>query len=44
MTGRLVARAPSVASFWGEFADNATSFATAMLDLQTRVFSMQRRV
>jgi GNAT superfamily N-acetyltransferase len=43
MTGKLVARAPSAASVWGEFADNATSFATAMLDLQTRVFSMQPR-
>jgi GNAT superfamily N-acetyltransferase len=43
MTGKLVARAPSVGSVWGEFADNATSFATAMLDLQTRVFSLQPR-
>jgi GNAT superfamily N-acetyltransferase len=43
MTGKLVARAPSPASLWGELADNATSFATAMLDLQTRVFSMQPR-
>jgi GNAT superfamily N-acetyltransferase len=43
MTGKLVARAPSPVSVWGEFADNATSFATAMLDLQTRVFSMQPR-
>jgi GNAT superfamily N-acetyltransferase len=44
MTGKLVAREPSAASVWREFADNATSFATAMLDLQTRVYSMQRRV
>ena len=43
-TGKLVARQPSAASVWSEFADNATSFATAMLDLQTRVYSMQRRV
>ncbi|WP_294539876.1 GNAT family N-acetyltransferase [uncultured Rhodoblastus sp.] len=43
LTGRFVARGPSAASFWGEFADNATSFATAMLDLQTRVFSLQPR-
>ncbi len=43
MTGKLVARDPSPASVWGEFADNATSFATAMLDLQTRVFSLQPR-
>jgi GNAT superfamily N-acetyltransferase len=43
MTGKLVARAPSVGSVWDEFADNATSFATAMLDLQTRVFSLQPR-
>ena len=43
VSGKLVARAPSPASIWGEFADNATSFATAMLDLQTRVFSMQQR-
>ena len=43
MTGKLVARAPSPATVWGEFADNATSFATAMLDLQTRVFSLQQR-
>jgi GNAT superfamily N-acetyltransferase len=43
-TGRLVARTPSAASVWGELADNATSFATAMLDLQTRVFSLQPRV
>ena len=42
-TGKLVARAPSPATVWGEFADNATSFATAMLDLQTRVFSLQPR-
>ena len=41
-TGKLVALAPNAASVWGEFADNATSFATAMLDLQTRAFSMQR--
>ena len=43
-TGKLVARQPSAASVWSEFADNAASFATAMLDLQTRVYSMQRRV
>jgi GNAT superfamily N-acetyltransferase len=43
-TGKLVARTPSAASLWDEFADNATSFATAMLDLQTRVFSLQPRV
>ncbi len=42
-TGKLVARAPSASSVWGEMADNATSFATAMLDLQTRVFSLQPR-
>ena len=44
LTGRLVAHTPSPASLWGEFADNSMSFATAMLDLQTRVYSMQRRV
>ncbi len=44
LTGRLVARSPSAASVWGEFADNSTSFAIAMLDLQTQVYSMQRRV
>ncbi len=44
MTGKLVAREPSAASVWSEFADNAASFATAMLDLHTRVYSMQRRV
>ena len=43
-TGKLVARQPSAASVWSEFADDATSFAIAMLDLQTRVYSMQRRV
>jgi len=43
LTGRLVARAPSPASVWGEFADHATSFATAILDLHTRVFSLQPR-
>jgi Acetyltransferase (GNAT) family len=43
LTGKLVARSPSISSVWGELADNATSFATAMLDLQTRVFSMQPR-
>jgi GNAT superfamily N-acetyltransferase len=42
-TGKLVARAPSATSIWSEIADDATSFATAMLDLQTRVFSMQPR-
>jgi RimJ/RimL family protein N-acetyltransferase len=40
-TGRLVARAPSASSVWREFVDDATSFATAILDLQTSVFSMQ---
>lgn len=40
-TGKLVARTPSAASVWSEMSDNATSFATAMLDLQTRVFSLQ---
>jgi GNAT superfamily N-acetyltransferase len=43
MTGKLVAREPTPSSVWSEFADNATSFATAMLDLQTRVFSLQPR-
>jgi GNAT superfamily N-acetyltransferase len=42
-TGKLIARTPSAASLWGEFADNASSFATAMLELQTRVFSLQPR-
>ncbi len=42
-TGKLVARDPSPVTVWGEFADNATSFATAMVDLQTRVFSLQPR-
>ncbi len=44
LTGRLVAGSPSAASVWGEFADNSTSFAIAMLDLQTQVYAMQRRV
>jgi GNAT superfamily N-acetyltransferase len=43
LTGSLVARSPSDASVFGEFADDSTGFAIAMLDLQTRVYSMQRR-
>ena len=43
LISRLVARSPSAASVWGEFADNSTSVAIAKLDLQTRVYSMQRR-
>jgi hypothetical protein len=42
-TGRMVVRAPNAASMWGECFDNATSFATAMIDLQTRVFPRQQR-
>jgi hypothetical protein len=38
---RLVARAPSASSVWREHADDATSFTTAILDLQTSIFSMQ---
>lgn len=41
VTGRLVARTPSPAAVWREMVEDAASFATAMLDLQTRVFSMQ---
>jgi GNAT superfamily N-acetyltransferase len=43
LTGRLVARTPSAAQLWNEWIDDATSYATAMLDLQTRQFAMQRQ-
>ncbi len=41
LTGKLVARTPSAAALWNEWVDDASSFATAMLDLHTRTFSMQ---
>jgi hypothetical protein len=44
LSGRLPNCSPSAAAVWGEFADNSTRFAIAELDLQTRVYSMQRRV
>jgi GNAT superfamily N-acetyltransferase len=44
LIARLLARSSSAASVRGEFADNSTSVAIAKLDLQTRVYSMQRRV
>jgi GNAT superfamily N-acetyltransferase len=40
-TGRLIARKPDVVSLWREVIDDATGYATAVLDLQTRLFSMQ---
>ena len=42
LTGKLVARTPSAAQLWNEWVDDASSYATAMLDLQTRDFSMRR--
>jgi GNAT superfamily N-acetyltransferase len=44
LIARLAPRSPSAAAACGEFADNSTSVAIAKLDLQTRVYSMQRRV
>lgn len=41
LTGRLVARTPRAAAAWTEWLEDSTSFATAMLDLQTRLFSMR---
>lgn len=43
LTGRLVARTPSAAQLWDAWIDDATSYATAMLDLHTRQFAMQRQ-
>jgi GNAT superfamily N-acetyltransferase len=42
LTGRLVARTPSAAQLWNEWVDDATSYATAMLDLHTREFGMRK--
>ena len=41
LTGKLVARTPSAAALWDEWIDDASSFATAMLDLHTRMYSMR---
>ena len=41
VTGKLVARTPSAAALWDEWIDDASSFATAMLDLHTRMYSLQ---
>ena len=41
VTGKLVARTPEAAILWNEFVDDASSFATAMLDLHTEMFSLQ---
>ena len=42
LTGKLVARTPRAAALWNEWIDDSSSFATAMLDLQTRMFSIRR--
>lgn len=42
LTGKLIARTPRAQSLWDEWLDDASSFATAMVDLQTRRFTMQR--
>jgi hypothetical protein len=41
LTGKLVARTPSAAALWNEWIDDASSFATAMLDLHTHTYSMR---
>ncbi|MDE2578274.1 MAG: GNAT family N-acetyltransferase [Hyphomicrobiales bacterium] len=41
LTGKLVARTPSATRYWQEWLDDASSFATAMVDLHTRVFSLR---
>lgn len=40
-TGRMIAKKPTVLSLWREAVDDATGYATAMLDLQTKLFSLQ---
>jgi hypothetical protein len=42
LTGRLVARTPKAAALWNEWLETSSTFATAMLDLQTRLFSMRK--
>ncbi len=42
LTGKLVARTPRAAAAWTEWMEDSSSFATAMLDLQTRMFSMRQ--
>ena len=42
LTGRLVARTPRAQVLWDEWLDDASQFATAMLDLQSRLFTMRR--
>ena len=41
VTGKLVARTPEAAALWNEFIDDASSFATAMLDLHSETYSLQ---
>ncbi len=41
VTGRLVARTPKAAALWNEFVDDSSSFATAMVDLHSEVYSLQ---
>lgn len=42
LTGRLVARTPKAQALWDEWLEDSSNYATAMLDLQTPLFSMRR--
>ncbi len=42
LTGKLVARTPKAQVLWDAWLEDSTNFATAMLDLQTRLFTMRR--
>ena len=42
LTGKLVARTPKAQALWDEWLEESTNYATAMLDLQSRLFTMRR--
>ena len=42
LTGRLVARTPKAQALWDEWLEDSSNYATAMLDLQTPLFTMRR--
>ena len=42
LTGKLVARTPKAQALWDEWLEDSTNYATAMLDLQSRLFTMRR--
>ena len=41
LTGKLIGRQPSAGSIWREMVDDSTGFATAILNLHTRMYAMQ---